>query len=160
MCFLKKKKKVFISLEELKGSPILTRLHVLTNSQQATPLTVGSHVTNCKTEYQNTCKFEADVNYCFSRCACCCVETAHFICSTIITSCWHRDCWHRLTTPVGPLSPKGGTTSCQQRTRFDLASGWALNYESGRRLAQRGLKGDRQPHSTVWSQLAWTYHFY
>lgn len=103
-----KKKKVFISLEELRGSPNLTRLHVLTNSQQATPLTVSYHVTNCKTEYQNTCKFEADVNYCFSRCACCCVETAHFICSTIITSCWHQDCWHRLTTPVGPLSLRGG----------------------------------------------------
>lgn len=102
---------------------ILTRLNVLTGSQQTTPLIVGSHVTNCNREYQNTCKLETDVNYCCSCCACCCVEVAHFICSAIITSCWHQDCWHQLTTPVRPKGGgwRGGGASSQQQTRFDLA---------------------------------------
>lgn len=69
-----------------------------------------------------------------------------FICPAILTSCWHQDCWHQLATPVRA----GGIWQEAERS----------NYESGRRHMWRGLKGDRQPHSTVWSQLAWTYRFY
>lgn len=112
---------------------------------------VGSHVTTCNRECQNTCKLERDGNYCFSPCACCQVEADHFICSTIITSCWHWDCWHQPNTPVGLLSPKGKTTSCQQWARFDLASGWALNYESGRRFTQKEF--ERSPTASLNSLL-------
>lgn len=77
-------------------------LYFLTESKQTTPLIVSSHVTNCNREYQNTCKLETDVNYCYSCCARRCVEVAHFIHSAILTSCWHQDCWHQLATPVRP----------------------------------------------------------
>lgn len=52
-------------------------------------------------------------NYCFSRRACSRVEVAHSVNSAIITSCWHRGCWHQLTTSVWLLWPERETTSWQ-----------------------------------------------
>lgn len=135
-CIRWKSKLSLVSLDKSKAvkwvSWILTRLNVLTGSQQTTPLIVGSHVTNCNREYQNTCKLETDVNYCCSCCACCCVEVAHFICSAIITSCWHQVCWHQLTTPVRPKG--GGGLHLNSGPGLIWQETWTLNYESGRSL--------------------------
>lgn len=50
-------------------------------------------------------KKKRDTNYYSRRCTRRQEEVAHFITSSIITSCWHPDCWHQLSITVRLLSP-------------------------------------------------------
>lgn len=98
------------------------------------------------------CKLETDVNYCFRGCACCCVEIAHFVPSAILTSCWHQDCWHELTTPVRLLSPEGGDSFMS--TVEQVWFGKCLSAQLGIRKTP-DIKGfERRPTASINSLVA------